>query len=357
MTDLDERLRAAGESFREQPVPDLNLHWPQEKHSHRWLAPLAIAAAIALIVGGIVAVSSWHDNSAQPPAKPSPPPVLQPDRNFAVAAPALPLSMGHGGGMYLGPPALCPPSTLRASAVTSAATDGVVGVITLVGGECSLSANPATIRLLDDKGQGLPVPVDTHNTGLSRPNVGDQSVRVGFAWTGAYCGVPAAAVELEVSGKPLRIPLHGPGPSCRASAVSRLVSGSEGDGKTAVVPPPAAWKPLRATLVLPKSLPWDQPVAVDVILTNTGSSDVSLVSPCASWRAAIQITNGGGIATTGSTGDFCSQPLTVKPGHPLHLHLGTLPLNQSSIEIRGAAVTVVWGISGVPAATATSVIQ
>ncbi len=352
MTDLDERLRVAGEAFRHRPVPDVKVRWPQERH---WLAPLAVAAAVALVVAGVVIVRSVT-HSTQPPAKPAP--VLEPDRRFAVVAPTI--AFGHGGGVpRLDPqPPQCSSTALRSSAATSPAADGVVGVITLSGRNCRASAKPTTLRLVDSAGKSLPVATAKNvqiRTDFRAED--DGSVRVGFAWTGSYCGNASAAVELTVLGKPLRLPLNGPLPACTGRTDGELVPGSELGPPGAVVPAPAAWTALKAQVVAPKITPEDKTVPLAVVLTNTGKSDISLAAPCATWEATLRIDNDGISTGGGAGGDFCSRALVVKPGQPLRLTVDNLPLNSSAEQLRGATVTLLWGIAGVPAATAKTVVR
>jgi hypothetical protein len=349
MIDLDERLQAAGQAFRAQPVPDVAPRYPREK---RWLAPIAVAAAVALVVAGVAIVRSVT-HSAQP-AKPAP--VLEPDRRFAVQAPIISYG-GRGAPRLTPPPPLCGSTALRATANTRTASDGVVGVITLSGRDCRVDANPASLLLVDSAGKRVPVPTAKHaqtRTDFYAEDSG--SVRVGFAWTGSYCGTATAAVELTVLGKPLRLPLDGPLPSCHGQTGGELVPGSELGPPGAVVPPPATWRVLKADLLLPTSSS-NGPVPLTVVLTNTGKSAVSLASPCPTWVAELQIANGLIATGNSSAGDLCTRALIVRPGQPLRLTLGSMPLNSPGMQLTGARVTLSWAISGVATATASTRIK
>jgi hypothetical protein len=356
MTDLDERLRTAGESFRAQPVPDLDLRWPEQKRSQRWLAPLAVAAAVALVVGGAVAVTSLHHDAAQP-AKPVP--VLVPDVHFAVVAPP---TYSHGGAPQLQPlPPKCVVESLTATAQTRQAVDGVVGLISISGAKCSATIDPASIRLVDADGKTVLGPARGANPGLNRAltmGTGTGALQVGFAWTGSFCGKSRISIAVDVNGSPSRTALHGPVPACQSHTSGQLIAGSVvGDVGTPVLPAPAAWKALRAKVILPATLPYDRPFALTVELSNTSQRDIALTVPCASWYANLNVDHLGWGTGTGRGGNLCSRPLVVKPGVPVTLHLGTLPLGTSGAEVRGAVVRVDWAITGVTAPTAKAVIQ
>ncbi|MCW2545708.1 MAG: hypothetical protein JWN96_168 [Mycobacterium sp.] len=362
MTDLDERLRAAGEAFREQPVPDLDLHWPAQTRGQRWIAPLAVAAAVALVVGGVLAVASWHHDSAQPPAKPSPATVIQPDRNFAVAAP--PAILGHSSAPNIGAsPPTCNPRAVTASAVTHPAADGVMGLIALApGSDCSVRSKLGDIRLLDAAGKALNLPLgkgnqinnfassDTTATRLYGP------VRVGFAWTGSYCGPAPSSIEINVNGTWLRAPFHGAVPACATRTDGELIVGGVGAPSQPVIPPPLAWKALSARLVLPRTVKSDRAIELNVVLTNKSTIPVSLSAPCPTWSAEQSVFVAGNPTNWGSAGALCSDPLTVMPGHPLTLFLGWLAYTRGMWH-SGDDVTVSWGMAGVPMATAKTKIQ
>ena len=360
MTEIDERLRVAGEVFRREPVPDLALLWPGQKRANKWLAPLAIAAAVALIVGAVVAVKAFGSGDATAPAKPV---LLVPDRDYAVGVPY----SGGSGGPALGPgPAACGGNAIRATATTRPSSEGVVGLITITTRGCSLPVDVASLGLVSADRHPLNVPIskgNITNPPYLRSGFAEQSgqIRMGFAWSGSYCGPPAKNVALTIGGNNfLVIALSGPSPSCMSGhGDSVLVPGVVGGLDTAVEPPPVAWKALTAKVVLPKSV-LQVPIPLTVVLTNTGRTPVSLVSPCANYVTNTRI-DVGFISTEigGSPGDLCGSPLTVLPGKPVTLRLPSLAFPTFSDTPRthvssGDPVTVTWSIAGVPPATATT---
>jgi hypothetical protein len=361
MTELDDRLRAAGESFRAEPVPDLSLQWPQERQARRWLAPLAVAAAVALVIGGVVAVKSLLGGRATPPANPVP--TLVPDREYAVGVPFI----GGTGGPALGPrPAVCRANVLHATATTRPSGEGVVGLITITARSCSLPVDVSSLGLVGAGDRPLQVHAskgNTTNLPYLRSGFAEQdgTVRVGFAWSGSYCGPVAKSVAVNVGGNDaLIIALTGPSPSCRpGAAASVLIPGVVGGLDDAVEPPPVSWHSLTAKVLLPKTV-LQVPIPLTVVLTNTGRTPVSLSSPCAKYVTTVKLAVGA-ISTEigGSFGDLCGSSFTVLPGRPVTLTLPGLEFPTFSDTPRtrvssGDPVTVTWAIAGVPPATATT---
>ena len=111
-------------------------------------ALIATLIAAAGIVGGGVAVALGNESGSIPSASP---PRLQPDRNFAVAAPGN-LVLRGGYAPYVLP---CGATQIRASAVTRRSAEGVVGVISIHGRGCGLQISPIRLRLLGSNGRPL----------------------------------------------------------------------------------------------------------------------------------------------------------------------------------------------------------
>ena len=188
---------------------------------------------------------------------------------------AAPPDFHHGGAASLVAPA-CRISALRATATTRATADGVVGVVSIVGGDlCSISPNVTALRLLDANGKPLHVPTSSGNTvnqpptessysfgvstgrmpsaGKHAPDLSSTAARIGFAWSGTYCGPAAASVEISIEGHQIRATISGPGPTCKRQASSVLIPGTLGAAGQGVVPAPMSWRALRARLVLPST--------------------------------------------------------------------------------------------------------
>ena len=316
MTDTDQhieqRLQRAGSAFRAQPVAEAAVTWPSRRSRGQRLAPLAVAAAVAAVVAGVAIVVGTRHSTA-----PAAPP-LQPDRDFSVAAPPAPVVGPIGtGGMWPNP--ACPTASLKSSLKTRTGPDGVLGLIRVWGVKCSVQVDENRLRLLDAKGDVLPVAESRGNPvnqpGFYGPGAGGD-VRMGFAWTGSYCGPRPAGVRILVAGHPVVIPFTGPTPACNKKSTSRLVEGSLGVPGEAVMPAPAAWQSLTARVVLPDTLS-RAPVPLTVEFTNHGKQDISLAVPCPAYRVILSTnTTGSNVAMSSqgqSTGDLCGRPITVTP--------------------------------------------
>jgi hypothetical protein len=249
------------------------------------------------------------------------------------------------------------------------ANDGVLGLITLVGRACSLAVNPSGIRLSDGSGRPLPVSTDS-NDGVNpafaiRPDLSESegSVSVGFSWTGSFCGQGPVTVQIPALPAVVRVPLTGPVPSCTTGESSRLTPGVVSGLDAAVEPAPKAWTPLRARLVIPKTV-HEGAVPLSVVLTNLGTSDVSLSAPCPSYVLTLDYLTvagrgfgGGGHEFTGNFGDLCSKPLVVHPGHPLTLTIPSVHYTAEAPWMVGSTFSAHWAIAGVPTAAASAMIR
>jgi hypothetical protein len=239
------------------------------------------------------------------------------------------------------------------------------------------------MTLLDSKGVPLKVAASKGNTvnqplsltefsfgvsegrlpaGSHAPDPADTSARIGFAWSGAYCGPPAASIQITIQGKPVRAALSGPGPACQRGAASVLIPGTLGGAGQGVVPAPVSWRSLHARLVLPASVGLG-PVPLVVVITNTGTKTVSLSDPCPEYVTRGMLESGEIGAGFGSPqANLCDQPRTLPPGTSVTLSLPSLALpTTATVPLlrvkRGDLVSLNWSIAGVPTATATSRIR
>jgi hypothetical protein len=274
-----------------------------------------------------------------------------------------------------GPPAPqrpCQANTISSSAKLSPAADGLLGIITLAGPRCSLQVDPNGMRLLDASGEPLPISFDAGPTTNSAGSAGTDyaqaagSVRVGFAWTGSYCGPPARSLEIPALPATVRIPLTGAEPACHHSTSSRLIPGIVDRPGAPVEPAATAWQSLRVRLVLPKTVkPGSVPVTV--VFTNTGRTNVSLAAPCPTYAIGLTVPTvpignyGGTIAQTGgNAGDLCANALVVTPSKPLTVKLPAITALASDPRNpwrSGDTLQLDWTMAGVATAHATAVIQ
>jgi hypothetical protein len=315
---------------------------------------------ILAVVAGLAACSS---SSPRPIVVPLP----GPDRAYAVAAPP---DTSTGGGAVPKPPD-CAPQSVRGSATTRVAADGVLGLLTLHATGCAIETDASTIRLAGRDGALLPVTISkgnpTNPAGSKRPDIAEYAgnVLIGFAWTGSYCGPPATGVRVTILNRTVIAPLHGPAPACRKGKSSALVPGVLKEPGQAVEPAPLAWQALRARIVLPATT-GQQPIPLVVVLTNSGRLRVTLADPCADYITTTSLAHGPygrqAVSQYGGGGDLCGRPRVVKPGIPLTLKLGLLDFPAFSDlprtpVVAGDPVTVTWSMAGVPEATATTHIR
>lgn len=319
-------------------------------------ALIATLIAAAGIVGGGVAVALGNESGSIPSASP---PRLQPDRNFAVAAPGN-LVLRGGYAPYVLP---CGATQIQASAVTRRSAEGVVGVISIHGRGCGLQISPIRLRLLGSNGRPLLVgqaPGNPVNAAFSvRPDIveGGGSASLGFAWIGFYCGPAPTSVEIRLFGEPFQIPLSGPIPTCTLGLTSALVPGVVEYPGSPVIPAPVAWESLRARLVLPAAVPLG-PIPLTVVLTNVSTRDVSLAVPCPSYQTVLTYVTGSSDSANAieSQGDLCSRALTVRAGKSLRLDLGHLDGPGLTDGSQGVAATVTWSMAGVPPANGSTIV-
>jgi hypothetical protein len=259
---------------------------------------------------------------------PAPPPSAEPVRPAPAYAVGAPFDYSSGGGVSL-PGRACPGGDIARAAVTTVAADGVLGRIALSEPGCELSVDTASLRLLDAHGHPLAVsagrgdPVNPPTTTYVERAQSTGRVRIGFAWTGSYCGPAAAAVQLRVNGKPLDVLLSGVQPRCAGRSVSALVPGTVGAPGQPVEPVPADWSTLRARLIV-APLQSGPTIPVTVELTTTGTRPVALTAPCPAYTGYSQLGDlgrGTPVEQVGAGGLLCDRAYVVEPGRPLRIAL------------------------------------
>ncbi len=321
---------------------------------------MRLVALGALVLAGVAGCATSSPSGLAPqPA---------PDRTFAAAAPVIDPPAGPGPGQRQ---RACTPQDLTLSARLGPAVDGVLGVIDIAGTHCSLTVDVTRLRLLAADGRVLPIPAgaaDLTNPAESlRPDLAEDAgtVRVGFAWTGSYCGQPARFVELPALPAVIRIPLSGASPTCRKVSTSRLIAGSVDYPNAPVEPAPRAWSSLRARLILPKVV---RPGAIpaSVVLTNSADVAVSLAAPCPTVTAAVTMPlvptqgYGGNFGQDGAVGgDLCRSAVVVPAKGSVTVALPSLvtqPEDPRNPWKKGGTLTADWAIAGVATTHATATI-
>jgi hypothetical protein len=186
--------------------------------------------------------------------------------------------------------------------------------------------------------------------------------RVGFAWTGSYCGPKPSSVEMDILGHPVRIPLDGPVLPCRKGSTSQLIPGTFAPPGEAVEPAPVSWKALRLRLVIPARVE-QKPIPLQLVVTNTGQNAVSLADPCPTYTGNTSVDVGGDISAIGGPGgNLCDVPRVIQPGTSVTITLPSMEFPTFSDLPRthvssGDPVQVIFSMAGVPPVTATSQVR
>lgn len=336
------------------------------------------AVAVSATVAVMAALASCSGAAASPPrALPSPSvtPVIdlaqQPDANFSVARPSLLPSDLPAFGQPPGP--VCVAGGVRATAtmrqIPAGSSYGTAGLLTLRGTHCNLRVDGYVIRLLDASGRDLGLPVRGRPSGSptaapERPIV--SSARLGFTWTGRYCGPRPAVVAVTVPGETfaLRIPIPSstPIPGCTGDDVSHLVLGTAATSGP-VMPVPEDWQSLQARLVLPATV-HQGPLPLVVVLSTSGTAAVSFAGICPNYAVTASIHteytpvhNSFGYQTAG-IGDMCNRRIVIRPGKPVTVALGLVPTDTGGATWwPGSTVHIAWAIAGVPTATASVTVR
>ena len=310
-------------------------------------------AVLLVLVVPLLVSACTHPVTPLPPAAPDP-----------VYAVGYPYDYSSGGpGAFQG--RRCAVAGIAAQAVTVKAADGVLGRIALSEPGCQLDPDLATLRLLDAAGRPLPVPPgkgDETNgpTGAyARFPQSEGRVRIGFAWTGSYCGPAAAAVELRVNGAWVRALLDGVQPACAGARTSALVPGVIGRPGEPLSPVPASWRTLRARVII-AARQSGPVIPVSVELTTTGTRTVSLTSPCPSYTGYSQLgdfKSSKSVAQVGAGGLLCDRSYVIRPGTPLRITLRpyTFPTfsdNPRTPVVSGDPISVTFNMAGLEPATA-----
>lgn len=368
MTDLDTRLDAAGERFRQRVDRTVTVTWPTGRPQRRrnaLLVPLGTAAAVVAVLGGVVAGAA----ALRRPVEGSGPGFVRtpapPVRPLYAAAPDFRSRSGPAPRQQRA----CTAALVHGSALAQRSTYGVLGVIRLRGTDCSLQAEPASIALLDGRGRRLGIPLINEpvvnpghvNTAYLAQAAG--AVDVGFAWRGSWCGARPRAVRLSAlpgtERPPVTVPLTGAVPACSsAGGPSRLVPGLVDRPGGSVQTAPPAWSPLRAGLLLPTGPTGNGVVRFRARLRNTGRQPVTL-GPCPRYSltvsGAVRASGAGAAGTviSGSEGTLpCGRRLA--PGAALDV---PLTFDRRALGPFVGPVWFDWSIAGVPAAGGTVTVR
>lgn len=376
MTDLDDRLRRDLATLADRmPVTDIadgSVRRGKQRRMRR--ATIAATAGIAIVVAAIIVPITLAGRSTQ--HHPSP-------RATNSAGPTSPTLDPSDGGKYpawevaapvLGSPSEPPPlqkqcrrDQIHATAQTRPTPHGVVGVVSLVGHNCTpYTKGPAELR----SATGLNLMVGYQRVASSVdqaanfPTPSGYSLNWGFTWSGSWCGTRAASVVIPPGASPVaskptpRIvaPLTGPSPACHGTSRSVLVPGITGataDGEPdgqgdPVETSPADWSGLRAQLHVPPISPGIPFTGFSVTLRNTTGRAI-ILSPCPAYRMAVSRHNSGELFHPRAL--TCPpQPRTV-PAHGSIL----IPLRgrQGAPARSHRRITFGFAIAGVPPSTVT----
>jgi len=369
VNELDRRLTDAGTRFRAIPqalpsLPDLD-----RRRRRGWLIPVAMtgaAAVVAAVVIPLVALGGGDTARVRAPVTNPSSSHVPESANAESYAVAPPLLRAPTGPVSLRKPP-CTPADVTAKAATATASDGVLGLITIHGAGCSVAVDPATITLLDAAGQPLDVAVGpgnpTNPVQAVRPDIaqGVGSVKVGFAWTGAYCGPAAASVRLAAlpgEQSELTIPLTGPAPRCAPNAGSRLVPGLVGSDspQVAVEPAPVAWSGLTASIEPIGTVDQDA-LTFTVVLANRTATAIALSDPCPRYEVSASAPVPVGTMSSGTGGSLCSERLVVPAHGSIRIPITASFTGATTDRWRpGGTVHLAWAIAGVPTAETDAII-
>jgi hypothetical protein len=266
---------------------------------------------------------------------------------------------------------------VTATAVTQPLVDGVAGLITLKGADCSLFIARGPTALLDADGHRLDVDLDAEQPKVNPP----QNVRPdldllggdatwGFTWTGSWCGSKAADIVVPMDGDPngggsagpygdLHVPVSGPQPPCRGTSRSVLRPGVAGSGSEPILPAPPSWAGLEATVAIPTTLSTSVP-PYTLTLHNPTATAITL-SPCPEVGTMIGVSRAG--SGMPSASDSFGPALLHCPDDSVIAAHGSLTLSLSGSDFdagmphpygKGSTVTVQVAIAGVATATAVA---
>jgi hypothetical protein len=250
-------------------------------------------------------------------------------------------------------------------------------VVYLDGTRCSLHITVGPSEFLDATGRPLSVRLDDVVPSVNPPRTARDDIPLGaghaswgFTWTGSWCGAPAAMITLPLTGDPtepdaagpfgdLRVPMTGPQPSCAGRSASVLrpgVAGDPGDsavGADALLPAPADWAGLRATLTVPSTSPAGV-VSGSVFTLHNATGAPIVLSPCPEYFVLVQTARMSG---AGSHPFDCRAHGTVPAHGKVAFPLPEQDAGQGDPNEHpsgGTVVTIEVAIAGVPTATATT---
>jgi len=264
------------------------------------------------------------------------------------------------------PPPLpvCRRDRIRTTGTLRATPNGVIGVVTAIGGTCHFPITMTPLALVSDGHAVAAIPLagdlDQVNpaTDIAAPALAVGRVALGFSWTGSWCGPAVDAVRLRYGRGTLDVPLHGPQAACRGRSASTLVAGAIGDIGEPVQSAPAAWRALRVTLRVRHNSPDAELTGLRATFTNSSPRPVAL-QPTPTYLIGVHDRLGdGATAEVVQPLPFPAQRLVVPAGGSLILHLPDTSYAADRRNFRtGYPITVTFAIAGVPDATAQTVVR
>lgn len=327
--------------------------------------------------------------------------LLVPGAGIAAAA----ISSGHAGlrpatASYFAPPPAdgtplhgarvvprphCKAHQIDSAGFTRASPDGVLGVVELKGTKffdsryhrhlrCALPFTHGPRALLAANGRRLNVPLgraDTVNPAvnpLSYLYLGQGRAAWGFGWFGSYCGAPPRYVVMKVDqhGGMLRVPLHGPTPTCApspsTSPESMLTDGPAGAPHSPVQPAPPSYLSLSTSAQFVGTATNDQPAPVEVTITDHTDHPVVL-DPCPLYGLRTEVSAEGQPQVTSAWSDGRSPgckhtALTVTKDQPVSFRVSRQALSWGwAHATAGKTFTVYVDLAGMPTAQASTTVQ
>jgi hypothetical protein len=387
MNDVEDLLRERLTTIAanaDAPHPALVANIPARARGKRRARQAIAVTAAAVATASVIALSlvvAGHDGSSSvagpklrsttsSPSSPGSPSPLGTIWRYNVAPPII--------GVQSGPKPMqqadCQVSQITGTGELRPIHDGVAGVVHLVGKRCSIQLHFDSARLVDAHDQPLAVPV---HLVAAEPNPPENfrpdfalaagNAYWGFAWTGSWCGAPAAAIDIPIHDATdrvprlndwIHVPLDGPMPGCTATSDSILVPGVPGTPDQPVLPPPASWSGLSAQLSVPAHSGRQSLTGLTLTLRNGTASDIYL-SPCPAYAIVVSSTVSGGTAIDADP----ALPLPCKDDEVVPAHgewqfrLPSFAYAEGESDAGaqpGSTVTIKVAIAGVPTASATT---
>jgi hypothetical protein len=362
MTIDEEQLRVELATLAEaMPVSDMTnaaIRSGRHRRSHRrWGAVAGAAVVVAAAVTLPLALGGGSTQRVEigPPTGPVTPAGHELDRSFAVAP-----AIGPNPPQVRDYPP-CQPQQVLTQATLRSTPDGVIGVVSLRAGRCTLQGAQIS-GLLDPSGNRLPIPLTTRPPSSLPIAQGwpDTSLEgradIGFAWLGSWCSPSARAIRITLPRGSVDAHLTGPQPGCTGTSTSRLVPGVTNLPGQPTQSAPASWQHLTTRLRVTGTNTDTLLRGLRVTFTNPTGASIPL-SPIPTYTLGVTDTHGDGTAAETQQllpdrGD--PEDVTVAAHGSLTIALPNLDISPDSPNFRSTAIQVTFSIAGAHPATITT---